>query len=400
MTTAATDRPTEDRNPTEAEAEPPFGANEMRLNARQWLAALGIVLAFMFCAPRLWERIERFDTGPDYRIPYTLSNDYWLYHRRVASLDPASIPVLGDSVVWGEYVRLDGTLSHFLNQESGKPGTFVNCGVNGLFPLSLEGLIADYAGPIQNRKVILHCNVLWMTSPKSDLSSDREETFNHATLVPQFFPRLSSYRADAATRLGAIAVRHSGFFSWVNHLDSVYFGQQSIPRWTLAEDDADPPHHPNAWRNPLARITLRVPGEPQNDPQRGPTSSRHRPWTAGGGAPTHFDWVELSASQQWRAFQRVVGLLRSRGNDLFVVFGPFNEHMIAPDQRPTFYRLRDGITGWLIANRVAYAAPQTLPSDLYADASHPLTDGYALLAREIFATHDFQRWLQGEASKQ
>ncbi|MEO8347622.1 MAG: hypothetical protein ABI610_01825, partial [Acidobacteriota bacterium] len=38
-------------------------------------------------------------------------------------------------------VRPDGTLPHFLNEQSGLPGKFVNAGVNGLFPLALEGLV-------------------------------------------------------------------------------------------------------------------------------------------------------------------------------------------------------------------------------------------------------------------
>ncbi len=235
-----------------------------------------------------------------------------------------------------------------------------------------------------------------MSSPKADLSSDREETFNHAQLVPQFFPRIPSYRADASTRLGAVAANRIGFFGWVNHLDSVYFDQKSIPRWTLEEDDSDPPRSPNAWRNPLAQITLRVPGEPPNDPLRGPSSSRHKPWFTGGSAPTHFDWVSLNASLQWHAFQRTIRLLRARGNDLFVILGPFNENMIAADQQPVFHQLRDGITSWLTANRVPYVVPEVLPSALYADASHPLTPGYALLARRIAQDPAFQTWLKSK----
>jgi hypothetical protein len=381
-------------SPAEKAQQPPFGANEMRLNAQQWLAVAIIVLAFAIGVPRLWERIERFDTTGDYRIPYALSSDYWLYRRRVAGIASAAIPVLGDSVVWGEYVRPEGTLTHFLNGEAGQPERFVNCGVNGLFPLSMEGLVASYAGSLTNRKVIVHCNVLWMSSPKADLSTEKEETFNHASLVPQFFPNIPCYRADASTRLGAVAEREIGFFSWVGHLNSVYFDQQSIPRWTLAEDGSDPPRARNAWRNPLAQITLKVPGEPKDDPQRGPTSSRHKPWTAGGGTPTHFDWVSLNASLQWRAFQRTVRLLRDRGNDVLVILGPFNEHMVAEEQRPTLHHLQEGITDWLTANNVAHIVPETLPTDLYADDSHPLTNGYALLAQRIYQNPEFRKWLE------
>ncbi|MCW3055557.1 MAG: hypothetical protein JWN14_4727 [Chthonomonadales bacterium] len=373
---------------------PPFGANEMRLNARQWLAALVLALIMIALLPPLWKRIERFDTGPDYRIPYALSNDYWLYQRRLEGIEAASIPVLGDSVVWGEYVRPEGTLTHFLNQEAGQPGKFVNCGVNGLFPLSLEGLVESYAGSLHHRKVILHCNVLWISSPKADLSIQEEETFNHVPLVPQFSPRIPCYRADTTTRLTITTERSLGFFGWVNHLDNVYFDQQSIPNWTLAQDSSDPPQSPNAWRNPLAQITLRVPGEPKDDPQRGPSSPRHKPWNASRATPTHFDWVPLQESLQWHAFQHTVELLRSRGNDVLVILGPFNESMVAEEQRPTLHHLEEGITTWLTTHNVAHLVPQTLPSALYADASHPLTDGYAQLASDIYQNPDFKYWLQ------
>ena len=366
----------------------------MRLTARQWIATLALTLAFLALLPPLWKRIERFEPGADYRIPYALSNDYWLYQRRLERVDAARIPVLGDSVVWGEYVRPEGTLTHFLSQEAGVPGKFVNCGVNGLFPLSLEGLVESYASSLRRRKVIVHCNVLWMSSPKADLSSTEEQTFNHASLVPQFSPRIPCYRADTTARLTVVAERNIGFPGWVNHLDNVYFDQQSIPNWTLAQDSSDPPQSPNAWGNPLAQITLRVPGEPNDDPQRGPSSRRHKPWTSGGGTPTHFDWVPLEDSLQWHAFQRTVELLRSRGNDVLLILGPFNESMVAPEQRPTLHRLEAGITTWLTLHNMPFIAPQPLPSALYADASHPLTNGYALLASQIHRDPQFQRWLQ------
>src|SRR5438094_868049 len=106
---------------------PPFGVNEMRLSARQWLAVAAIVLACAVGIPAVWKRGERFDTGADYRIPYALSGDYWLYQRRLDGIrDRNAIPMLGDSVVWGEYVRPDGTLTHFLDRETGRAGRFVN----------------------------------------------------------------------------------------------------------------------------------------------------------------------------------------------------------------------------------------------------------------------------------
>ena len=390
------DRPkTEPRNETAARGAVPFGVNEMRLGLRQWLAVAAIVAGCGLAVPRIWKHVERFQVAPAYRIPYALSNDYWLYQWRLERIsDPASVPVLGDSVVWGEYVRPDGTLSQFLNREAGQPERFVNCGVNGLFPLAMEGLIDHYGQPLRNRKLILHCNVLWMSSPKSDLSTPKEEAFNHARLVPQFWPRIPCYRADAAERLSAVVDRSVDFFGWVGHLNNVYFDQRSIPAWALEEDGSDPPQYPHAWPNPRTRFTLRVPGDRPDDPERGPRSPRHKPWTDGGGGTSQLDWVQLDRSLQWAAFQRVLAKLKQRGNDVLVILGPFNEHMLAEDSRPAFARIRDGISQWLDENHIPHVTPEPLPSAMYADASHPLTEGYALLAKRLYRSQPFREWLK------
>ena len=92
-------------------------------------------------------------------------------------------------------------MPHFLNEETKVANRFINGGVNGLFPLAEEGLFAYYGQALRHQKVILQCNVLWMTSPKADLSTAKEEPFNHSSLVPQFSPRIPCYRADANARL-------------------------------------------------------------------------------------------------------------------------------------------------------------------------------------------------------
>jgi hypothetical protein len=162
--------------------------------------------------------------------------------------------------------------------------------------------------------------------------------------------------------------------------------------WTLEEDGGDPPIRPNAYKDPLAQITMVVPPPPTDDPQRGQQSPRHKPWSAGGSRPTQFEWVSLESSLQWGAFQRLVLLLRERGDDVLVVLGPFNQHMIAPESQAGYQKLHDGIAAWLTAHTVPHVAPEVLPSELYADASHPLTDGYALLAERLFADPTFRKW--------
>src|SRR5690349_16344321 len=63
--------------------EVPVVVNEMRLSAGHWLVVAVILWVVAIGVPKVWKRIERFDVGPDYRIPYSLSKDYWLYQRRL-----------------------------------------------------------------------------------------------------------------------------------------------------------------------------------------------------------------------------------------------------------------------------------------------------------------------------
>ena len=124
----------------------------VRLSPRQWLAALALFALVIALTPWIWQHVERFDIGPDYRVPYDLSKDYWLYGRRLRQVvGPEKVIVLGDSVVWGEYVAPDGTLSHFLDRATGSTNRFINGGLNGLFPLAQEGLVTWYGKPLRHR---------------------------------------------------------------------------------------------------------------------------------------------------------------------------------------------------------------------------------------------------------
>ncbi len=367
----------------------------MRLNLRLWIVSFIILATIILFTPVLWRKLEKFETRADYRIPYDISKDYWLYSRRLGQVaSREKVILLGDSVVWGEYVLPDGSLSHFLNQQSGAADRFINGGLNGLFPLAEEGLVRYYSRSVARQKVIVQFNLLWLTSPKADLSTLKEEQFNHSRLVPQFIPRIPCYKADTNERLTAAIERQVTFLQWVQHLQYVYFGQKSILRWTLQEDGGEPPLYPNAWKNPLTQLTLQVPPAPVEDPQRGPRSPRHKPWSQTGEGTARFEWVELKSSLQWHAFERVLSTLQNRGNDVLIILGPFNEHIMAEENRATYERLRDEAVAWFRQNRIPLLIPDTLPSLLYADASHPLTEGYQLLAKRIFEDKAFQEWLQ------
>lgn len=377
--------------------EAPFGPNEMRLGPRQWLAFILILILINISVPRIWSKVERFDTPPDYRIPYALSNDYWQigrWFKKAAA--PDRVVVIGDSVIWGEYVNSDGTLPHFLSAQSGAPGRFANCGVNGFFPLAIEGLINNHGQGLRDSKVILECDVLWMTSPRRDLSAPKQDTFNHTQLVPQFRPKIPTYSADFNERLGNVIQRNIGFLAWVSHIQIAYFDQQSLTQWTLADDGQSPPNYPNLWHNPASQIKMSVPVAPPSDPERGPSSPRHVAWFKSDKAPTEYEWVALDKSLQWAAFQRTHQALRARGNDVFVLLVPFNEHMIKQDNRPAFRKITADINAWLAQSKIPHASPASLPSELYADASHPLTAGYEMLANNIYAEPEFKVWLASD----
>src|SRR5262249_17771685 len=114
-------------------------------------------------------------------------------------------------------------------------------------------------------------------------------------------------------------------------------------------------------------------------------SLRHEPipWTERGSKKEDYAWVELDTSLQWRYFRRAVEVLRQRGNRVFVLLGPFNEHMLTEKGLQGYQSVKAGMEACLREQGIAYAAPSPLPSEQYADASHPLSAGYAALARVL-----------------
>ena len=357
-----------------AKPEAPFGSNAIRLSPREWAVAAALTLACFLFIPRLWERLEPFAPGPDYRTPYTLSNDYWRYARYCrAAVAAGKTLVVGDSVIWGQYVEADQTLSHYLNALSGD-GRFANMGMDGMHPAALAGLMEYYGTAVSGRKVVLHCNLLWMSSEQADLQTDKEFRFNHPKLVPQFHPRIRCYTEPVTSRLGVVAERYIAFLAWTDHLRVAYCGSSDIPAWTM--------EHPY-W--PVKR-------EP-------PAEEKHRRkprlWTGKEREKQDFSWVKLETSFQWRSFRRAVRLLQGRGNTVFVLVGPFNEHMVKASSLGAYRELKSGIEEWLQKNHVPYGVPPVLPSEQYADASHPLAPGYELLAKEVFENEGFRSHILG-----
>jgi hypothetical protein len=351
----------------------PDFSNSIRLTGGQWAVVGLFTLVMVLFAPSLWKQMEKFDLEPDYRIPHDLSNDYWFYDR-YARLSAARYDTLliGDSVIWGEYVTRQQTLSHYLNDRAGEQ-RFANLGLDGADPVALAGLVQHYTGGVSGKNVILHCNPLWMSSPRRDYQDEKQFDSSHPRLIPQFTPRIPGYKEDISHRMGVLVEQRVPFNSWTSHLQTAYYGGTDIPNWTL--------EHP--YDNPIQPLTTPGANATQLAAQE---SLRHSPipWYKSGITRQDFPWIDLKTSLQWRSFQRAVEILQGRKNRVFVLVGPFNEHMLEPESLERYRKLKAGIVSWLEEAGVPYVAPEALPSNLYGDASHPLAEGYKVLAEEVF----------------
>jgi len=352
------------------------GASGLRLSLREWAVVAAILAVVIGSTPVLWQRLEPLDMGVDYRVPYRLSNDYWTYRRIARATCPdGKIPVIGDSVVWGHYVTPAQTLTHHLNTLSGHD-RFANLGVDGIHPAAMAGLMAYHAGSIADTTVILHCNLLWISSARQDLQTRKEFSFNHPDLVPQFAPKIPCYRRTLSDRLGVVLQRRLPFGNWVGHVRIAYFEGSDLSSWTL--------DHP--YENPLRRLTLRLPSPDEPLSPEPDTES----WAEKG--LTGFDarWVELDTSIQWASVKRTLDILQRRGNRVLVLLGPLNEHMLTQRSLTEYEQRKAGVEAWFRKRNVDCIVPPPLPSSLYADASHPLAEGYAVLAKRLLHHDTFR----------
>jgi hypothetical protein len=78
---------------------------------------------------------------------------------------------------------------------------------------------------------------------------------------------------------------------------------------------------------------------------------------------------------------------------LLVVVGPLNEHMMNDSTREKHHGFRTAVADWLSAEEICFVVPEVLPSDDFADASHPLTEGYGRLAKRLATNSVFKTWL-------
>jgi len=351
-------------SPARVQREIPYSSNSIRLSLRELLVVAIVFGVFAFLAPVLWPHAEKIDPDPDFRLGYEFSYDYYLYERYCKwAAERYDTLLVGDSVVWGHYVSKDNTLSAHLNKLTGR-SRFANLGVDGTHPAALLGLLRYYAKAITGKNVVLHLNLLWMSSAKADLRTEKEHDFNHSELVPQFTPRIPCYKAAYAERISAVLKNNIPLFKWTSHINITYFDSNDVPTWTV--------DHP--YDCPFRQVTFTL-----------PTSDNYerdaRPAEPGGNYT--LEWVDLEKSLQWRFFRQSVELLRQRNNRVFVLLGPFNEHLLAPESLARYRTMQTEVAAWLTRNSIPHYIPAVLDPDQYTDASHPLAAGYTRLAADL-----------------
>ena len=358
-------------------------ANSVVLKPRECVIAATLVLVVVIGWPLL-RRFEATSPSPNFRVPYALSEDHWLYDLRGWPIaTEGGIPVVGDSVIWGHFVRSDETLSACLGYTPGG-SPHANLGLDGAHPAALSGLMRYHTSWMTRtpRRIILHCNPLWLASEVEHLhDADSDFPLNHERLIPQFRPRIATYKAPRSDRIGVAVERRLPFRNYARHLQWMYLDGLDFSSWTI--------EHPYEFPK-LSRQEMPVDDTPPGDA---------RTWRQRGMTSRDLPWIALDESIHWACFIEAVEVLRDRGCPVYVFIGPLNEHMLTDTSRAKYNALRGAMADRLRALGVPCFVPPTLPSDEYADASHPLAAGYRRLAEMIRAADAFRRFNNGETGK-
>ncbi len=331
------------------------------------LTALTIVM------PPVFSPAEKKDFSSNYRIPYELGEDYYLYSRYIETMaGEKSVMVLGDSVIWGHYVQHDQTLSARLNSIYGK-NIFYNAGIDGIHPAAMKGLMEHYGKSVKNRKVIVGLNLLWMSSPRHDLTGARNDEINHRSLLSQFSDRIPAYGASVEDKVSNIINRNITFLGWINHIKKNFFKNESFYKWTLKNPIASPAEFFVKEKSKEYRIPASLPGK---------------------GIKQDVKWVNTEKSYQWKKIKELISLLKNGNNKIMVLMTPYNTASLTDKSLEKYNRIIEEIQKYFSDNSVAHTGPVKLDKKFFADASHPGAEGYTITAEEITRSREFTSFIQ------
>jgi len=332
------------------------------MNTKYILITGILTLLLFFTAPFAIKFIDKDDFTANYRIPYPMGEDYYLFsHYSAAVTGSKKIPFFGDSVIWGHYAKKDKTLTSCINRIQGDE-IFANMGIDGIHPAALYGLVKKYSESIKNRDIVVGINLLWMSSPRHDLSGEVNNEINHKKLLPQLSKTIPAYGANIEERISSFINRELTFFSWVNHIKMTRFADFSFYRWTIDNPD----------KNILAffkkkKTLYAVPEYMRQD---------NLPLQ-------NISWIKPKDSIQWNYVKKTMDLLQSRNNRVIAYITPYNTYTLTPESHKQYREILKTIIRELEATGITTLTGITPEKNYFADASHTGEAGYEILARDL-----------------
>ncbi|HNX23189.1 MAG TPA: hypothetical protein PKG60_04025 [Spirochaetota bacterium] len=332
------------------------------------IISISIFLISAAAIPCILPLTDRTLFTGNYRIPFSLGEDYFLYSRyskQVASGN--TIPVIGDSVIWGHYTDNENTIPARLNRLNTKTA-FTNMGLDGIHPAAMNGLMNIYTADFKNRKIIAGVNLLWMSSPRHDLTGPVNSEINHKTLLPQIYPEIPSYKPAFEERVSSLITRAIPFFSWIDHIRLTHFAEKSFYLWTMEN-----PHRSLLEYFSHKEETYMIPDGMQ------PAKMQEQ----------NIDWVTTDKSLQWKFMVDTLLSLKKQGNEVAALITPFNTYMMTEKSRKEYFSILAEMEWILRENGITPVIPLILDKKYFADSSHPTAEGYKLIAEDLMKNREF-----------
>lgn len=355
-------------------------SNAMILSLKEWIATLALVALINGIIYYGWNSWEKFNPGPDHRETCWAEkqSDYWAYTRWIRyAREHYNVLLLGDSVIWGQEVRNDQTISHYLNEFYGRD-IVANLGNDGLFMAGIDGIVKYYGEDLDNANIIVQLSPLWMANLRRDLRPEKKSNYHHPRLIPQFSTRINYYH-DLNTRIGYFIEHYVRVFPFVRHLMANYYDNESISSWMMD----------NPYKDPFTAITF------QAAPVMAESQGESLDWETKKQKVSNEPFVNSSQSIQWGLYVDALKRFQVKNSRVFVMIGPYNQYMLTPESQLRLFTLIELLKKDLDALGIPYFDTFTigLPSRTFGDTCHLLKDGHIMLAKAMLSDERFRQWL-------
>jgi hypothetical protein len=343
------------------------------MNKKKYIILTVIAAATLLSVAYIFPLTGYNNFTENYRIPHSMNEDYYLY--KIYSKHIASgslIQVIGDSVIWGHYVSDEDTLTACLNRST-KDKKFANMGLEGSYPIVMNGLIENFSSGLKNKKIIVGFNLLWISSQKHDLSGEPESNINHKRVLPQIYPVIPSYNPNIEDRLSAIVSR-CNLLLLIEHIKMSRFKEKNFYSWTMEHPHSSIIDYFTNSEIPIYKPTAAIRLDQMHE--------------------QNIDWVPIDKSMQWKFMLKTIAYLKKNGDDIIVLITPFNTYMVAEKSRERYYSIISDISDELSGNSIDFIIPVIDEKKYFADSSHFTAEGYRAMAENLLSSKKFQKFLE------